>query len=182
MTAPAEWQQNAAFLLSTNLTPPPRPKWSPPTQRNQTPTRDPRGAVASAKLLSRLSWTVPGAGCSRQANSSLQYYIEVQKREPEWRQKCSDAGSSLKYLQLPGASKVYSRQACPQGSGRCGTGNLVYHRQVIQAKGLTDGTQLILRIPDLLLNLKLPAIQTPGPAQARQARLCHRRASKPGIV
>lgn len=51
----------------------------------------------------------------------------------------------------------------------------MYHPQVVQAKGLADGTQLILRIPDLLLNLKLPAIQTPGPAQARQARLCHRR-------
>lgn len=58
----------------------------------------------------------------------------------------------------------------------------MYHPQVVQAEGLTDGTQLILRIPDLLLNLKLPAIQTPGPAQARQARLCHRRANKPGIV
>lgn len=51
----------------------------------------------------------------------------------------------------------------------------MYHPQVVQAKGLADGTQLILRIPDLVLNLKLPAIQTPGPAQARQARLCHRR-------
>ena len=61
----------------------------------------------------------------------------------------------------------------------------MYHRQVVQAKGLTDGTQLILRIPDLLLNLKLPATQTPGPAQARrvrQARLCRGRATKPGIV
>lgn len=60
----------------------------------------------------------------------------------------------------------------------------MYHRQVVLQvqEGLADGTQLILRIPDLLLNLKLPAIQTPGQAQARQARLCHRRANQPGIV
>lgn len=60
--------------------------------------------------------------------------------------------------------------------------NLSVPPSVVQAKGLTDGTQLILRIPDLLLNLKLPAIQTPGPAQARQARLWHRRATEPGVV
>lgn len=51
----------------------------------------------------------------------------------------------------------------------------MYHPQVVQAKGLADGTQLILRIPDLLLNLKLPAIQTPGPALPSSA-------NEPGIV
>lgn len=47
--------------------------------------------------------------------------------------------------------------------------NLSVPPSACAGRGLADGTQLILRIPDLLLNLKLPATQTPGPAQAKQA-------------
>lgn len=149
---------------------------------NQPPTRDPRRAAPGAKLLNRLSWTVPGRA-ARAGQLVATVLLRRVEGEPEWRQKCSDAGSSLKYLQLPGASKVYSRQACPQGSGRCGTGTLVYHSQNA-AKGLTDGIQPILRIPDLLLNFKLqyPRLRLQARPSPRQARLCHRRANKSGLV
>lgn len=157
----------------------------PPTHCDQTPTRDPRRGVPSAELLSRLSWTVPGRAARGRPT------VAVLHRSAE-RERARVAPEMLRRRfvpQVPAAARCVQslfeaslptrfRPMRNRNLGVPPPGCTSSTRQ----SSLTGGTQLILRIPDLLLNLKLPAIQTPGQAQARQARLCHRRANKPGIV